>query len=76
MNNKSAVILVFGGMDSATAVYEAIEQGYEPYLLHTSYEQRTEDKEYECAKALAEELMRLTSSISKRGISPKSARRA
>jgi len=43
-------------MDSATAVYEAIEQGYEPYFLHTSYGQRTEDKEYECAKALAEEV--------------------
>jgi len=56
MSNKSAVILVSGGMDSATAVYEAIEQGYEPYFLHTSYGQRTEDKEYECAKALAEEV--------------------
>jgi len=43
-------------MDSATAVYEAIEQGYEPCFLHTSYGQRTEDKEYECAKALAEEV--------------------
>ena len=56
MCNKSAVILVSGGMDSATAVYEAMEQGYEPYFLHTSYGQRTEDKEYECAKTLAEEV--------------------
>ena len=56
MSNKSAVILVSGGMDSATAVYEAMEQGYEPYFLHTSYGQRTEDKEYECAKALAEKV--------------------
>lgn len=52
-NDTRAVILASGGMDSATAVYEAIEQGYEPYLLHTSYGQRTESKEYECAEALA-----------------------
>lgn len=56
MSTNSAVILASGGMDSATAVYEAMEQGYEPYLLHTSYGQRTEDKEFECAKALADEV--------------------
>jgi len=43
-------------MDSATAAYEARERGYELYLLHTSYGQRTEGKEYECARALAEEI--------------------
>jgi 7-cyano-7-deazaguanine synthase len=37
-------------------VYEAMERGYEPYFLHTSYGQQTETKEYECAKALAEEI--------------------
>jgi 7-cyano-7-deazaguanine synthase len=51
-----AVILVSGGMDSATAVYEAMNRGYEPYLLHTSYGQQTETKERECAEALAEEI--------------------
>lgn len=51
----SAVILVSGGMDSATAVYEATNQGYEPYFLHTSYGQRTETKEYECARVLADQ---------------------
>ena len=55
-NDTRAVILVSGGMDSATAVYEAMAQGYEPYLLHTSYGQRTEGKEYECAEALANEV--------------------
>jgi 7-cyano-7-deazaguanine synthase len=55
-NDERAVILVSGGMDSATAVYEAMDRGYEPYFLHTSYGQQTEGKEYECAKALAEEV--------------------
>jgi 7-cyano-7-deazaguanine synthase len=52
--SKSAIVLVSGGMDSATAVYEAIEQGYEPYILHVSYGQRTVSKEHECAQMLAE----------------------
>jgi 7-cyano-7-deazaguanine synthase len=43
-------------MDSATAVYEAMDRGYEPYLLHTSYGQETEDKESECAEQLALEV--------------------
>jgi 7-cyano-7-deazaguanine synthase len=55
-DTDSAVILVSGGMDSATAVYEAMERGYEPYLLHTSYGQETEDRERECAEALAAEV--------------------
>jgi 7-cyano-7-deazaguanine synthase len=49
-----AVVLVSGGMDSATAVYEAIDRGYEPHLLHTSYGQRTADREFDCARELAE----------------------
>jgi len=55
-HSPGAVVLASGGMDSATAAYEARERGYELYLLHTSYGQRTEGKEYECARALAEEL--------------------
>jgi 7-cyano-7-deazaguanine synthase len=52
---KRAVVLVSGGMDSATAVAEARERGYEPYFLHTSYGQKTEGKEFECAERLAED---------------------
>ena len=53
---KGAVVLVSGGMDSATAAIEARNRGYELYLLHTSYGQETESKELECATALAEYL--------------------
>ena len=56
MQDKDAVILVSGGMDSATAVYEAVDRGYDPHFLHTSYGQETESKEYKSAKALAEEV--------------------
>ena len=53
--NARAVVLASGGMDSATAAYEAQAQGYEDlFLLHTSYGQLTEDREFECARALAD----------------------
>jgi len=53
-SGERAVVLASGGMDSATAAYEATERGYDLYLLHTSYGQQTEDREYECARKLAE----------------------
>lgn len=54
-DDTSAVVLASGGMDSATAAYEAQTRGYDDlYLLHTSYGQNTEDREYECASALAD----------------------
>ncbi|ELY43742.1 7-cyano-7-deazaguanine synthase QueC [Natronorubrum sulfidifaciens] len=53
---KRAVVLLSGGMDSATAAAEAHNRGYEIYALHTSYGQRTEDRELECARRLADEL--------------------
>ncbi len=54
--DRRAVVLLSGGMDSATTAYEARERGYELYALHTSYGQRTEDRELECARRLADEL--------------------
>jgi len=53
---QRAVVLVSGGMDSATAAYEARDRGYDLYFLHTSYGQQTAAKERECAQALAEEM--------------------
>lgn len=54
--HKRAVVLASGGMDSATAAFEAREQGYDLYFLHTSYGQNTETKEFECAQQQAEYL--------------------
>ncbi|WP_313692126.1 7-cyano-7-deazaguanine synthase QueC [Halorarum halobium] len=53
MSDQRAVILASGGMDSATAAAVAQDTGYELYMLHTSYGQQTESKEYDCAKAQA-----------------------
>lgn len=50
----SAVVLVSGGMDSATAAFEAQQRGYDLYFLHTTYGQQTADKESACAQQLAE----------------------
>jgi len=54
MSEQRAVILASGGMDSATAAAVAQDAGYKLYMLHTSYGQQTESKEYECAQAQAE----------------------
>ena len=53
-SDDAAVVLVSGGMDSATAAFEAADQGYDLYFLHTSYGQETEDKEFACAHQLAD----------------------
>ncbi|OVE85688.1 7-cyano-7-deazaguanine synthase QueC [Natronolimnobius baerhuensis] len=55
-DHPRAVVLLSGGMDSATAAFEAHERGYEVYALHTSYGQRTEDRELECARQLADDV--------------------
>lgn len=50
---RRAVVLLSGGMDSATAAAVARDRGYELYALHTSYGQNTQSKERECARRLA-----------------------
>lgn len=51
-----AVCLLSGGMDSSTLAYLAKHEGYDIYALHFTYGQRTEGKEYECAKRIASHL--------------------
>jgi 7-cyano-7-deazaguanine synthase len=43
-------------MDSSTLGYLAKHEGYEIYALHFTYGQRTERKEYECARQIASRL--------------------
>lgn len=52
--SEQAVVLVSGGMDSATAAAEAASRGHDLHFLHTSYGQQTAGKEYECARDLAD----------------------
>ena len=51
---KRAVVLLSGGMDSATAAYDAKDRDYDIYALHTSYGQRTADRELTGARRVAE----------------------
>jgi 7-cyano-7-deazaguanine synthase len=49
-----AVVLVSGGMDSATAALEARARGYDLQFVHATYGQRTADQESACARRLAD----------------------
>jgi len=51
-----AVCLLSGGMDSSTLAYKAKHDGYDILALHFTYGQRTETKERECAKLIANHL--------------------
>lgn len=50
---KKAVVLLSGGMDSAVCAAIAKNDGYNIYVLHVNYGQRTNKKEMSCAKNLA-----------------------
>lgn len=51
---KRAVCIISGGMDSALSAKIAQVQGYEIVALHFNYGQRTEAKELECFRKVAE----------------------
>jgi len=53
MNRRRAVVLLSGGMDSATTAYLAKREGYSILALHVNYGQRTEGKEARCARTIA-----------------------
>jgi 7-cyano-7-deazaguanine synthase len=50
-----AVVVLSGGMDSTTLLYDVINQGYETYALSFDYNQKHK-KELECAKKTCEKL--------------------
>jgi 7-cyano-7-deazaguanine synthase len=49
-----AICLLSGGMDSSTLAYLAKSDGYGIVALHLNYGQRTERKERDCAKKIAQ----------------------
>ena len=53
---KKAVCLLSGGMDSTTLAFVAKKMGYDILALHVNYGQRTERKELEAAKKVADAL--------------------
>jgi len=52
--NKTAVCIISGGMDSALSAKMAQIEGYEIIALHFNYGQRTQSKELECFRKIAE----------------------
>ncbi len=48
------ICLISGGMDSATLAYHARDEGYDLICLHFNYGQRTERKERESARKIAD----------------------
>ena len=55
MTSKKAVVLLSGGLDSATSAAQAIADGYEMIALSFFYGQR-HDRELEAAKTIAQHL--------------------
>ena len=56
MNNKKALCILSGGMDSTLSAYMAKNEGYELVALHFNYGQRTQNKELEAFRAICEDL--------------------
>ncbi len=55
MNNKKVVVILSGGMDSTTLVYDLVKSGFEVYALSINYGQR-HVKELEMAKKICQDL--------------------
>jgi 7-cyano-7-deazaguanine synthase len=53
VKNRKAVVLLSGGLDSATALYSAKKQGFKCYCLIFDYDQRHR-KEISCARRIAQ----------------------
>lgn len=55
MTNPKAVVILSGGMDSTTLIYDVVSQGFQTYALSFNYNQRHK-KELECAKRTCQKL--------------------
>jgi 7-cyano-7-deazaguanine synthase len=55
-NQKKALCIMSGGMDSTLVAYIMRSHGYEIIALHFNYGQRTAVKELECFKAISDDL--------------------
>lgn len=55
-NNKKAVCVMSGGMDSTLSAYMMKKEGYEVVAVHFNYDQRTEAKELECFYKICDDL--------------------
>ena len=53
--NKSAVVVLSGGMDSTTLLYDVVDQGYKTYTISFNYNQKHK-KELELAKETCKKL--------------------
>ena len=56
INDKIAVCIMSGGMDSTLSAYIMHSRGYEIIAVHFNYDQRTEAKELECFHNICEAL--------------------
>ena len=56
MNNKKAICILSGGMDSTLSSYIAKNRGYDIIAVHFNYGQRTQNKELEAFRNICKEL--------------------
>ena len=56
VNNKKALCVMSGGMDSTLAAYMMKSEGYEIIAVHFNYDQRTQTKELECFHKICNDL--------------------
>ncbi len=54
--NKKAICIMSGGMDSTLGAYMVREMGYEIIALHFNYGQRTQKKELLCFEKICDDL--------------------
>jgi 7-cyano-7-deazaguanine synthase len=56
INNKKALCVMSGGMDSTLSAYMMKRDGFEIIAVHFNYEQRTQTKELECFHKICNDL--------------------